>query len=42
VYKRQLEYIEWAERVVAGLRGVNPELEKHFDEAAVRARVKFG
>ena len=40
--ERRLEYIDWAERVVIGLRGVNPELERHFDEAAVRARVKFG
>lgn len=39
--ERRLEYIDWAERVVAGLRGVNSELEKHFDEAAARARAKF-
>jgi GTP diphosphokinase / guanosine-3',5'-bis(diphosphate) 3'-diphosphatase len=31
--ERRLEYYEWAERVVAGLRGVSPPLEKAFDEA---------
>ena len=30
--KRRIEYIEWGEKVVAGLRGVNVNLEKHFDE----------
>ena len=39
--EQRLEYIDRAERVVAGLRGVNPELEKYFDEAAARARAKF-
>ncbi len=39
--EQRLEYIDRAERVVAGLRGVNPELEKYFDEAATRARAKF-
>lgn len=31
--KRQREYFEWAARVVAGCRGVNPTLERWFDEA---------
>lgn len=35
---RRAEYIDWAERVVAGLRGTNPWLEARFDEAATRAR----
>jgi guanosine-3',5'-bis(diphosphate) 3'-pyrophosphohydrolase len=39
--QRRLEYIEWGERVVAGLRGVNAELEKYFDELAGTARRKF-
>lgn len=39
--ERKLEYIEWAEKVVAGLRGVNPALEAKFDEAAGRAREVF-
>ena len=30
---RQREYFEWAKRVVDGLRGVHPELERVFDEA---------
>jgi (p)ppGpp synthase/HD superfamily hydrolase len=35
--ERRLEYVAWAEAVVAGLRGTSPRLEGHFDEAAVRA-----
>jgi (p)ppGpp synthase/HD superfamily hydrolase len=31
--ERRLEYIEWAKSVVAGLRGMSPWLEQHFDEA---------
>ena len=29
--ERRREYLDWAERVVAGLRGVNPPLEELFD-----------
>jgi guanosine-3',5'-bis(diphosphate) 3'-pyrophosphohydrolase len=36
---RALEYIRWAESVVAGCRGLNPNLEKLFDAAAADARV---
>ena len=32
--RRKLEYIEWARKVVGGLRGANAMLEKQFDEAA--------
>lgn len=35
---RRLEYIEWAEAVVASCRGLNPFLEQRFDEAAKAAR----
>ena len=31
-------YLDWAENVVAGLRGVNPPLEAHFDGVVARAR----
>ncbi|WP_448190706.1 HD domain-containing protein [Azospirillum sp. sgz301742] len=31
--ERKVEYFEWAARVVAGLRGTNPELEALFDAA---------
>jgi guanosine-3',5'-bis(diphosphate) 3'-pyrophosphohydrolase len=37
--ERRLEYVEWACRVVEGLRGVDPALEGAFDDAAARARV---
>jgi GTP diphosphokinase / guanosine-3',5'-bis(diphosphate) 3'-diphosphatase len=36
------EYIEWGAAVVAGLRGVNEPLEKHFDETILRARATLG
>ncbi len=36
--QRRLEYIQWAEDVVAGLRGANEHLEKHFDETILRAK----
>jgi guanosine-3',5'-bis(diphosphate) 3'-pyrophosphohydrolase len=36
--KRRLEYIDWGERVVAGLRGANANLEKHFDELIKEAK----
>ncbi|WP_353571386.1 HD domain-containing protein [Candidatus Albibeggiatoa sp. nov. BB20] len=34
--ERRLEYLDWGEKVVQGLRGINPELETHFD-AAIKA-----
>lgn len=40
--ERRLEYIQWGENVVAGLRGANPALEKHFDDLANRARKEIG
>ncbi|HYP51847.1 MAG TPA: HD domain-containing protein [Pyrinomonadaceae bacterium] len=39
--ERKLEYIAWGEKVVAGLRGANADLEKHFDELTKKARQKF-
>ena len=35
---RKLEYFAWAEQVVAGCRGVNPSLERAFDETVAMAR----
>jgi guanosine-3',5'-bis(diphosphate) 3'-pyrophosphohydrolase len=35
--RRKLEYISWARKVVAGLRGTNDILEKQFDAAAQAA-----
>jgi hypothetical protein len=32
--ERRLEYIAWAQRVAAGLRGTNEFLEERFDTAA--------
>jgi guanosine-3',5'-bis(diphosphate) 3'-pyrophosphohydrolase len=34
--RRRREYFDWAEKVVDGLRGVHPALEKIFDQAYAR------
>jgi guanosine-3',5'-bis(diphosphate) 3'-pyrophosphohydrolase len=39
---RRAEYIDWAERVVAGCRGANAALERRFDEVAREARSGSG
>lgn len=39
--QRRLDYLNWAEQVVNGLRGANPALEQLFDETLAAARVKF-
>jgi guanosine-3',5'-bis(diphosphate) 3'-pyrophosphohydrolase len=36
--KRRTEYLDWAERVIAGCRGVNEALEAHFDRLLARGR----
>ena len=35
---RRADYLDWAEQVVAGCRGVNPALDAAFDGALARAR----
>lgn len=40
--QRKREYLEWAERVVAGCRGVDATLEAGFDAALDRARSALG
>ena len=37
-WQRRSEYLDWASRVVAGCRGVNPELERCFDETLAKGR----
>ncbi len=39
--KRINEYIDWSEKVVSGLKGVNPALEDLFYETHARAREKY-
>jgi guanosine-3',5'-bis(diphosphate) 3'-pyrophosphohydrolase len=39
--ERKIEYIKWGEKVVAGLRGVNADLEDYFDEIVRIGRAKF-
>lgn len=36
--ERQLEYFDWASRVVAGLRGCNSALEAEFDQQLAESR----
>lgn len=37
-WQRLWEYLDWSERVVAGLRGVNPALEAHYDARLAEGR----
>lgn len=39
---RRREYVEWAVKVVAGCRGVNDALERHFDAAVETGRTVLG
>jgi len=39
--ERRLEYIDWGEKVINGLRGANENLEKHFDELVKKSRQKI-
>jgi GTP diphosphokinase / guanosine-3',5'-bis(diphosphate) 3'-diphosphatase len=39
--RRKLEYISWARKVVAGLRGTNEILEEQFDAAAQAAELSI-
>ena len=39
--ERKIEYLDWGERVVAGLRGTNAGLEEFFDHLVADARRKF-
>ncbi|MGI9034700.1 MAG: HD domain-containing protein [Pyrinomonadaceae bacterium] len=39
--ERRLEYIEWGEKVVHGLRGANKNLERHFDDLVEKAKQNF-
>lgn len=36
--KRRQEYLNWTEQVMAGLRGVNPTLETHYDAILAEAK----
>lgn len=40
--ERRADYIEWGKKVVAGLRGVNEDLEKNFDKLIFKANEKLG
>jgi len=39
--KRIIEYLDWSEKVVAGLRGVNRQLEMLFDDCLAKARLIY-
>jgi GTP diphosphokinase / guanosine-3',5'-bis(diphosphate) 3'-diphosphatase len=40
-HERKIEYVEWGKKVIAGLRGVNKNLEDYFDEIVSKAKTKF-
>ena len=40
--ERKREYLLWTERVVAGLRGVNPALEARYDEILAQGKRELG
>jgi len=40
--ERRQEYLLWSERVVAGLRGVSPQLEKLYDEMLAEGKRSLG
>lgn len=40
--ERRREYLLWTERVVAGLRGINAELEKCYDENLAQGKAMLG
>ena len=39
---RKRDYLDWAQAVAEGLRGIDPALERDFDEAAQRAEKTLG
>jgi guanosine-3',5'-bis(diphosphate) 3'-pyrophosphohydrolase len=40
--RRRQEYLTWSAAVVDGCRGVNPALERHFDELLMRGKAALG
>jgi GTP diphosphokinase / guanosine-3',5'-bis(diphosphate) 3'-diphosphatase len=40
-HERIIDYMNWSEKVVSGLRGVNPDLEKLFDITLAEAQTKY-
>jgi len=40
--QRRLDYLIWSEKVVAACRGVNPKLDRAFDQAIAQARGSIG
>jgi len=40
-HQRKLEYIDWSEQVVSGLRGSNTRLDELFDQVVAKVREKL-
>jgi guanosine-3',5'-bis(diphosphate) 3'-pyrophosphohydrolase len=40
--QRISDYFDWAENVVAGLRGANSKLDDLFDDCLLKGRIKYG
>lgn len=41
-HQRRVAYLDWTMEVVAGCRGVNPALERHYDEVLAAGRRVLG
>ena len=39
--QRRIDYLQWAEAVINGLRGASEPLERYFDETLIQARQKI-
>jgi len=39
--ERCQEYLSWSEQVVQGLRGINSDLEAHYDSVLAEAKLRF-
>lgn len=40
--QRRREYLDWSARVVAGCRGVNPVMERHFEKVLAEGTARLG
>ena len=41
-FKRKQEYVLWTEQVVAGLRGININLDANYDQILQKGKITFG
>ena len=39
---RRIDYLDWTEKVIAGCRGTNDALERHYDQVLEQGRAMLG